>query len=98
MRTNWLGSSHPNAPCLGSQKGGSTLGHAEAAEFCQVGVRRKTFFPSLPDWLALSEEEAQVSGLELLHPTLSPGWGTLAMAELVGVDGEGCRGARKRTR
>lgn len=97
MHTNWLGSSRPNAPCLGSQKGGSTLGRVEAAEFCQVGVRRKTVFPSLPDWLALPEEEAQVSGMELLHPTLSPRWGILAMAELVGVDEEGCGGARKRT-
>lgn len=71
-------------PCLGSHKGGSTFGHVEAAEFCEVGVRRKTISPSLLDWLALSEEDTQVSGMELLHTTLSPGWSTWAMAEPVG--------------
>lgn len=46
-----------------------------------VGMKRETFSPNLPDLLALSEEDAQISGVALLSTTLSPGWGALAMAE-----------------
>lgn len=65
-QTGW-GSSHPNALCLGSQKGGLTLSHIEIAEFCMVGMRREMFSPIFQTNRP-SGEEAQVSGMELLSP------------------------------
>lgn len=69
-QTTWR-SSHPNAPCSGSYKGGLTLGRVETAEFW---VLEGNILPRLPGWLAFSGEEVQISGMELLkQPALQDG-------------------------
>lgn len=82
------GSIYPESPVSRLTQRNPDPGQVESTEFCKaVQEGRRCFSP--PPWagLALSGEEGQESGREVLGASCSPGRGALAQAERTGRDG-----------